>query len=722
MATPVGDQVLRRVAKRLRDQLRSGDLLARIGGEEVSRGPARQRPAVGARLRGTSADGHRRRTLRLRPRHPPPLEVTLSVGIALAAAGSGETRRTACWTAPMAALYGSKAEGRDQVNPVAALGSLTGHRTGQRSRRPSGPSARGPAVRPARRARRRSWFPHIEKRPVPMTLRASVAPRARASAPLGGGAVETARPEAPHGSCISPRTQRAAVGAATPRGRSAQRTASRSARSSASAKGPKAQRAQPRVVIAAARADGQQRATDQPEDQQVQRKRDRQRDLHRPPTARRDGGQQDQTSPASAQSIPRSRASCPPPARQQPTAARQTGCRWPPAPRSPAPARPAPRPSRPTGPASRPAPRQTRTSPPRVARAAAGTGLPAACTAAASASTRATRSSPGRAAPRGPRRKARQADRLSGSVARLSQRLPSVLQGPLPAPACPGRSGFPRPPRPHPVSPRSRGSTAPRYGAARPPAAAARAERARAASSAAIRSASSIRASAPRRAIGRGVGVLQRLGPAPAAQAVQAEVRHHPVKPCRGLRHANPAASRPPRATTGRSIRLLGRDVPRLGPSPSTRAACPSARGRKPARSTRPRAPGSPLANEEPSAPPSESAGHNSGGSPGHVVGYRSPPGGRKGRGDGGQGFLHRRGASQPRQRKPGPRRSPWIAAPRPPPPPPRRPALPLHTRAMAGGWGIELGLGHAAVAICVRHAGTSARGPPAAARRAIAS
>jgi two-component system cell cycle response regulator len=44
----------------------------------------------------------------------PGLRVTLSVGIALSAAGSGESARSLIDRAD-AALYGAKAEGRDQV-------------------------------------------------------------------------------------------------------------------------------------------------------------------------------------------------------------------------------------------------------------------------------------------------------------------------------------------------------------------------------------------------------------------------------------------------------------------------------------------------------------------------------------------------------------------------------------------------------------------------------
>ena len=109
----VGDRVLSLVARRLRAQLRGGDVLARIGGEEflvalpdTDRATAldcaeRLRAAV-ASQRFALGDG------------VPPLGITLSVGIALAVAGSDETAQGLLDRAD-AALYGAKAHGRDQV-------------------------------------------------------------------------------------------------------------------------------------------------------------------------------------------------------------------------------------------------------------------------------------------------------------------------------------------------------------------------------------------------------------------------------------------------------------------------------------------------------------------------------------------------------------------------------------------------------------------------------
>ncbi len=116
-----GDQVLDLVARRLRAQVRAGDLLARIGGEEflvaLPDSDSATALARAEQLRAAIAD------------HSfavggdtPPLAITLSVGIALAAPGMAETAQSLLDRAD-AALYGAKAHGRDQVTlsplPVA---------------------------------------------------------------------------------------------------------------------------------------------------------------------------------------------------------------------------------------------------------------------------------------------------------------------------------------------------------------------------------------------------------------------------------------------------------------------------------------------------------------------------------------------------------------------------------------------------------------------------
>jgi len=109
----VGDQVLTLVARRLRAQVRAGDLLARIGGEEFLVAlPDSDRTTALARAEQLRA------AIAGQPfvvgGETPPLSVTLSVGIALAAPGAAETAQSLLDRADTA-LYGAKAHGRDQV-------------------------------------------------------------------------------------------------------------------------------------------------------------------------------------------------------------------------------------------------------------------------------------------------------------------------------------------------------------------------------------------------------------------------------------------------------------------------------------------------------------------------------------------------------------------------------------------------------------------------------
>jgi two-component system cell cycle response regulator len=109
----VGDRVLCLVARRLRAQLRTGDLLARMGGEEFLVAlPDTDRPSAidcAERLRASIAD-----TPFVVGGDIPPLRVTLSVGLALTVPGWAETCQSLIDRAD-AALYGAKADGRDQV-------------------------------------------------------------------------------------------------------------------------------------------------------------------------------------------------------------------------------------------------------------------------------------------------------------------------------------------------------------------------------------------------------------------------------------------------------------------------------------------------------------------------------------------------------------------------------------------------------------------------------
>ncbi len=108
-----GDAVLRLVARRLRAQLRSGDLLARIGGEEflVALPDADRAAALDCaeRLRHAVSDipfevG----------RDGAAIQVTMSVGLVISPGGSCESPENMIARAD-GALYGAKSGGRDQV-------------------------------------------------------------------------------------------------------------------------------------------------------------------------------------------------------------------------------------------------------------------------------------------------------------------------------------------------------------------------------------------------------------------------------------------------------------------------------------------------------------------------------------------------------------------------------------------------------------------------------
>jgi len=109
----VGDRALTLVARRLRTELRTGDLLARIGGEEFLVAlPDSDRAAAlecAERLRAAVADH-----MFLVGGETPPLAITLSVGLALARSGTAETAQSLIDRADTA-LYSAKAMGRDQV-------------------------------------------------------------------------------------------------------------------------------------------------------------------------------------------------------------------------------------------------------------------------------------------------------------------------------------------------------------------------------------------------------------------------------------------------------------------------------------------------------------------------------------------------------------------------------------------------------------------------------
>lgn len=108
-----GDRVLTLVARRLRSQLRVGDLLARLGGEEflVALPDCDRLTALDCAERLRAAISAQDFTV---GGLSSPLAITISVGIALSAPGSAETGQSLIDRAD-AALYGAKTLGRDQV-------------------------------------------------------------------------------------------------------------------------------------------------------------------------------------------------------------------------------------------------------------------------------------------------------------------------------------------------------------------------------------------------------------------------------------------------------------------------------------------------------------------------------------------------------------------------------------------------------------------------------
>jgi len=110
---PVGDRVLNLVARRLRAQLRGSDLIARIGGEEflVALADSDRAAALDCAERLRAVIGEQRFAV---GGETTPLNVTVSVGLALSTPGSGETAQSLIDRAD-AALYGAKSHGRDQV-------------------------------------------------------------------------------------------------------------------------------------------------------------------------------------------------------------------------------------------------------------------------------------------------------------------------------------------------------------------------------------------------------------------------------------------------------------------------------------------------------------------------------------------------------------------------------------------------------------------------------
>jgi diguanylate cyclase (GGDEF)-like protein len=109
-----GDAVLQDVAYTMREELRAGDSIYRVGGEEI----LIVLPSAGE---DDAVDIAERLRLAVRERRPVGVPVTVSIGVAVSLPGPVDTDDMIARAD--AALYSAKAEGRDMVvlgNRVAA--------------------------------------------------------------------------------------------------------------------------------------------------------------------------------------------------------------------------------------------------------------------------------------------------------------------------------------------------------------------------------------------------------------------------------------------------------------------------------------------------------------------------------------------------------------------------------------------------------------------------
>ena len=131
---PVGDEVIRMVAGRLRAAVQDGDVLGRYGGEEfafLSPRPTDSAAELAERLRRTVAGEPL-------PTAAGPLPVTISVGLAHLA---GDEDLAQLLTRADGALYQAKQTGRDRVCVAAASGDLDPHQAVLRALGPDVPEA-----------------------------------------------------------------------------------------------------------------------------------------------------------------------------------------------------------------------------------------------------------------------------------------------------------------------------------------------------------------------------------------------------------------------------------------------------------------------------------------------------------------------------------------------------------------------------------------------------
>ena len=108
-----GDEVIAEVARRLRDNLRDVDLVARIGGEEF----LIAMPDTDRRLAVLAAD-RLRQTVAVAPvmrSGGEEIRVTVSIGIAMSGGAPPEEPLEALLERADGALYTAKADGRNQV-------------------------------------------------------------------------------------------------------------------------------------------------------------------------------------------------------------------------------------------------------------------------------------------------------------------------------------------------------------------------------------------------------------------------------------------------------------------------------------------------------------------------------------------------------------------------------------------------------------------------------
>jgi diguanylate cyclase (GGDEF)-like protein len=106
----VGDSVLQEVAETMRANLRAGDSIYRVGGEEIL-------VVLPGAARENAVDVAERLRLAVRDLRPAGVKMTVSIGIAVSQPGGFDTDDLVCRADE--ALYAAKARGRDAVFAAA---------------------------------------------------------------------------------------------------------------------------------------------------------------------------------------------------------------------------------------------------------------------------------------------------------------------------------------------------------------------------------------------------------------------------------------------------------------------------------------------------------------------------------------------------------------------------------------------------------------------------